>query len=564
MMQNQASADRVLKLKSIEKLGKMLGIDLHQYLILLALFSTLSDRLEFMGLTAGINKAVGFYLFGSLLLSLTVLGKPSLPGYLLLMIGFSMLAILWILLMDAANSIMNPDEASVLAHQPIRGATYVAAKLTHILVVVAVIIPALNIIPAIAGLFLHGSRWFYPLTHLMAAYLAGLFIAFFVCGIYGWLFHFISPENLKNASLWLQLIVFIVMPAFQQIAILAGVGRLRFVGSFLRSSWMPWRWFVAVGLVGHSDYPGFSAWEAFAACLVTCAFIALGLRAFRADYMAKVADLVQGSAFATNQRQRMSWLNPLIRKLTGAPSGYGAFSFMTIMFRRDWNFRRLAILLILPFLFAPLVAVIVSIRESPFVSGSFAITHFSLMHVFPHFLGLILAVACMLVAYTADPKGASIFVSLPIKRLRPFVRGIYASLLMPMGILHLLLLGPCIWFWGIAQGVLYIYFSASLVAIYAGLAILLVDGFPFANAFKPSATNAVPVIYLVAAIPILFFAAIQWLVFFNAYLVLTSAIVLTLLAYLIAHFSLGRMENTIRVNLTQLGFLPTEMFKGLE
>jgi len=49
-----------------------------------------------------------------------------------------MFAILWILLMDAANSIMNPDEASVLAHQPIRGASYVAAKLTHILVAVPV------------------------------------------------------------------------------------------------------------------------------------------------------------------------------------------------------------------------------------------------------------------------------------------------------------------------------------------------------------------------------------------------------------------------------------------
>jgi hypothetical protein len=39
---------------------------------------------------------------------------------------------------------------------------------------------------------------------------------------------------------------------------------------------------------------------------------------------------------------------------------------------------------------------------------------------------------------------------------------------------------------------------------------------------------------------------------------------LALLAYAIAHFSLGRLENTVRVNLTQLGFLPTEMFKEIE
>lgn len=563
-MELRISAESIFKSKGIAKIGGTLGIDVYQYRILLGLFSTLSNRMEFMGLTAGLNKAVGFYIFGSLLLSLPVLGNPSLPGYLLLMVGFSMFAILWILLMDAANSIMNPDEASVLTSQPIRGATYIAAKLTHILVVVAVIIPALNVIPAIAGLHLHGSRWFYPLTHLMAAYLAGLFIAFLVCGIYGWLFHFVSPANLKNASLWLQLITFIVMPAFQQIAILAGAGRLQIVGSFLRSAWMPWRWFVAVGLTGHSGYSGFSAWEAGAACFVTCLFIALGLRAFRADYMAKVADLVQGSASPANRRSRMPWLNPLIRTLTGAPSGYGAFTFMSTMFRRDWNFRRQVIPLVLPFLIAPLAAVIGSIRKSPFVSGGFTIRDFSLMHLFPHFLGLVLAVVCVLVPYTAEPKGASVFVNLPIERLRPFVRGVYSSLWVPLAILHLFLLVPCIWFWGAIQGVLFIYFSVALISIYAGLAILLVDGFPFANAFKPSMAKAMPLIYLAAAIPIFIFAAIQWLVFHSALLVLACATVLGLVAYAIAYFSLGRLENTIRVNLKQLGFLPTEMFKELE
>ena len=219
MMELRSSAEEIVKSKSLGKLCGILGINIRQYRLLLGLFSTLSDRLEFMGLTAGLNKALGFYLVGSLLLSLVVLAKPTLPGYLLFMIGFSMFILLWILLMDAANSIMNPDEASVLAHQPISGATYVAAKLTHVLVIVGAIIPALNLIPAIAGLSLRDSRWFYPLTHLLAAYLAGLFIAFLVCGIYGWLFRFISPANLKNASLWLQLLAFMVMPIFQQVAI---------------------------------------------------------------------------------------------------------------------------------------------------------------------------------------------------------------------------------------------------------------------------------------------------------------------------------------------------------
>jgi hypothetical protein len=559
-----ASNVKTLQFRIVGKPGDFLGINFRQYRILLHLFSTLSDRLEFMGMIAGLDKAVGFYLVGSLLLSMAVFANPSLPGYLLFMIGFSMFSILWILLMDAANSIMNPDEASVLAHQPIRGATYVAAKLTHILIVVGAVIPALNLIPAIAGLRLHGSRWFYPLTHLLAAYLAGLFIAFLICGLYGWMFRFISPANLKNAALWLQLITFLVMPAFQQLAILAGADKLRAAGTFLRSSWMPWRWFVAIGLTGHSGYPGFSAWKAGAACLMTCLFIALGLRAFRTDYMTKVADLMQGSASRANRRSRASWLSPMIRKIAGAPSGYGAFSFMSIMLRRDWNFRRQMIPVVVPFLVAPLAAVISSIRKSPFVSGNYAIRDFSLMHLFPHFLGMILAMACLLISYSAEPKGSAIFINLPIGRLRPFVRGIYSSLWMPVAILHLCLLGPCVWFWGIAHGVLYICFSVALVSVYASLAILLIDGLPFANAFKPSMAKALPLIYLAAAIPILFFAVIQWLVFYSALIVLVMAAAMALLAFVIAHFSLGRLEEKARINLTQLGFLPTELFKELE
>jgi len=144
------------------------------------------------------------------------------------------------------------------------------------------------------------------------------------------------------------------------------------------------------------------------------------------------------------------------------------------------------------------------------------------------------------------------------------VRGIYASLWTPLAILHLFLLVPCIFFWGAIEGMLFTCFSLALVSIYAGLGILLVDGFPFGNAFKPHVVAGMPMIYLAAAIPILFFAAIQWLVFNSSLLVLVAAIVLSLLGYAMARFSLGRLEKTVHVNLTQLGFIPTEMFRELE
>jgi hypothetical protein len=563
MMEPNPLRDRILKSKGVAKLCRALGINPHQYCLLLDLFSMLSDRLEFMGTTVSLKKVIGGYVFISLLLSLIAFTNLPLHGYLLIILGSSMLFMFMMLTQDVANSIMNPDEASVLAHQPIRGATYVAAKLTHVFVIVAVITSALNALPAVAGLYLRESQWFYPLTHLMAAYLAGLFVAFLVCGIYGWLFLFIAPAKLKNAALWLQLLMLVIPTlVFNTLQIVFGTRLLeqtRIISKALGSSWMPWRWFVALGLMGHAKYPGFSFWEAGAACLLTCALIAFGLRGFRADYLIKVSALIQGSAASAARSSRRSWLNPLVRKLTGAPSGYGAFSWVCTMVRRDWNFRMQAFWNIGAWLLFLIFAVVQGIRVSPYTSGAI-----SPLHALPHVLGVLMAIVCSLIPYTAEPQGSSLFVTLPLGPLRPFVRGIYLSLWMPVGILHLCLLGPCIWFWGVAAGLLFIGFSMALASAYLCLTVFFIDGFPFANAFKPSVGKELSMVFLIMLIPILPLLIIQWLIFHNAFLVLAAAIALAFLAYMVAHFSLGRLEKRVNTNLKLLGFGPQQLFKELE
>ena len=202
--------NRLLNSKAVRRLCGRLGVDPHQYRLLLDLFDALGNRQEFMNTTVDVNKVAGAYFGLSSLLSLIVFARPPLQAYLSGFIGYSMLILSMTVLLDAVNSLMNPDEASVLSHLPIRGSTYVAAKLTHLLSLVAIIATAMNLVPAIAGLYLAGASWFYPLSHLLASYLAGLFIAFLFCGFCGWLFLFISPAKLKAAALWLQLIALVV------------------------------------------------------------------------------------------------------------------------------------------------------------------------------------------------------------------------------------------------------------------------------------------------------------------------------------------------------------------
>lgn len=133
-----------------------------------------------------------------------------------------------------------------------------------------------------------------------------------------------------------------------------------------------------------------------------------------------------------------------------------------------------------------------------------------------------------------------------------------------MVILHLCLLGPCMWFWGVAEGALFIGYSVAMASVYLGLAIFFIEGFPFANAFKPSTGKSLPIIFLFMLIPISIFGVIQWFVFRNIILALSAGAALVMLALAVGHFGLDKLEKKVRVNLQMLGFSPQQMFKELE
>jgi hypothetical protein len=89
------------------------------------------------------------------------------------------------------------------------------------------------------------------------------------------------------------------------------------------------------------------------------------------------------------------------------------------------------------------------------------------------------------------------------------------------------------------ENLVFIFFSGALVSLYAGLAVLLIEGLPLANAFKPSAVSAMPVIYLMGLGCALAVSVIQWLLFHFVYLVLAGAIMIAAPAFIVAHLSLG-------------------------
>ena len=113
---------------------------------------------------------------------------------------------------ETANSLVNPVEGVVLAHQPVNGATYTAAKLTHLARIVGYFVFGLNTVPAVAGLLLHESRWWYPFIHLLAAGAVGFVMALFCCALFGWLLRFVPVRRLKAAGQVAATLPFLGMP----------------------------------------------------------------------------------------------------------------------------------------------------------------------------------------------------------------------------------------------------------------------------------------------------------------------------------------------------------------
>lgn len=564
MKPNSSLKQSILNSKIVKKICSSLGIDLRQYRILLNLFNTLGNRLEFMNTTINLQRVLGWYVVLSILFSLVALGDPSLQSYLLIFIVTSMVILLMTILQDAAQSLLDPDEATILAHHPIRGATYVAAKLTHLLTIVALVVPSLNLVPAFVGVFLTESRWYYPITHLAASYLAGLFIAFFICGIYGWLFLLISPAKLKNTVLWLQIVVpFLFLASFHLMRLFIADEKISLIFTRMFSlSWMPWRWFVAVGLLGHVNYNGRIAGEALTGCILTGVLIAFGLRSFRVDYLIKASSLIQGRSAPAVAYPRISRLGMLVRKFTGAPSGYGAFSFMSILCRRDWNFRRQVLMNGAAFVIFGLAAGIAGIRTSPFGFLRAATLSFSPIHIFPHLLGLVLIFACSLISYTSNPKGAVVFICHPIPNYRIFLRGIYLLPWLYVIVLpHLCLLGPCMWSWGASHALLFFSYSIFLSSFYLALGFFFAEGFPFVNAFKPSRFAEMQIPILGAMILMILIAGIQWVLFRSLPLAIGATVGVAMLAVIAIPISIRRMETKARQNLQLLNLTPQSIFK---
>lgn len=519
-----------------------LGVDARSFWLLVDLFGQLSERSEILDQLGrngiALKSAAWMYFAFSALASLgAMVARPALgsfAGWFLAATGF---LLLMVLLMETGNSLVNPVEAAVLAHQPISGATYTAAKLTHLITVVLYLVAGLNVAPALAGLTLKGAPWFYPLAHMGAALAIGFAVALFCCALFGWLIRFIPARRLKAAAQLLP-----ILP-------------------LLLTSWPhnTRKWFAGLHVLELLPaQPEARLVLGAAAAAGVAITMALGIRSLSADYLIRVSGMTRGGA-AAGAGRRTSWLGAIVARWFGGQPARAGFAFTSRMMRRDWQFRRqllpMAIIALLSLV--PLLAT--NWWKDPFLGP------FTPVHLLPHILGIALFMICFLLPYGTDYKGAWIFLLAPVRATDRFARGVHALLWIVMVVVpHAILLPLLAWSWGAWHAGLFTCYSMAAASLYLALELRLIEGAPFSSPVDTSRGAVMMPMMILSAIVMALAVGLQYFFLFRSpALVLAATAVVGAAAWVATRAGLAAFAVSIRFHLglasAESGTLYTEI-----
>lgn len=506
------------------------GINPRHYWLLVDLFGQLSERHEFMSQLGrsgfALNSMALFYFVFSIVFSVIfLLIGVSARLCLLACLLFTVLILFTLLISETNNSLVNPVEGLVLSHQPIAGATYTAAKLSHLARILLYVVPALNAAPAVAGLWLPGARWFYPLLHLGAAFALGLLIAFFCCALFGWLIRFVPAPRLKVVGNWAELLAWFSYFLFPQ--------SLRLVRHYHLAHLVPApgapRWALGIGLM-----------------LLAAASVVFGLQSLSVDYMLRVSSIVHGGSGAQVKAKRQqrngdfaSWL--------GGQLGRAGYEYVSQMMTRDWVFLRQTIA-ILPLVVMTGVGMYPGLRTSPFSR------HFTPLHALPHLFGFLLLLVCIALPYGNHDKGAWVFLLAPVHSFRRFAAGVLALLWLRFILVpHLFLLALLTWFWGIRDASAFLAYSLAVSSFYVGLELRLVESVPFSRQPRASQGAMLLPLMIVGGLAASLVGALQYyFVFRSLVATLATTAAVAVAAFFLIRSSLTSVGDSMRFDLGRL------------
>jgi len=409
----------------------------------------------------------------------------------------------------------------VLAHRPIRGATYTAAKLSHLGVLVAKLTLAINGIPALVGLTLPGAGWLYPLRHLGLALAIGLVCALACCALYGAMLRILPPTRIQAVSSVVEgaplVLVAVAPPLFRQMR---------------KANWLP-------------QDPQTQQWLMGAAALFAVLAVIFGLRALSTDFLLRVASIVHGGRTRTFH-SGLRWSPASLAAWSGGQPARAAFAYMAAQMRRDYQFRR-QLLAQIAAIVIPFGGLLANLRQSPFQPD------FVPAHGLPHICGFALFLVCSALPYGNQPKAAWIFQLAPRHAWPRFAQGVHTMLWTWLVALpHTLELAVALYYWPVADALLFTGYSLALASLYLAATLLIIDYVPFTRPMQPERGAMLLPAMLVGGVFVAIAVTLQYFLIFRARLAVPAAtLVIAAAAWIGTRSALRRLAVDMQFGIAQ-------------
>ena len=533
---------RFLRGTAFTRLLKACGIDPRRYWILVDLFETLGARQELAGIGGydSMRAVAIVWFFFSSFVSLVMVATGSAPAtYLLVFVVVTVFQLSVILVAEVAESLVNPVDGLVLAHQPVNGATWSGAKLTHLVRVVVYVVTGMNGVPALAGVLLphtgEYSRLLYAPAHFAIALIVGLIAGLLCCSLFGWLVRLMPVRRLKAAAAMVQAVPMLLFFGFQYLDE-AAEGFQIWAASFeLPAGWR------AAGETIPGGFPALAGTVAAAAATLAMVF---GLRALSRDHLIRASILMQSGMRARRSRRRRLPLARWVGRFGGGQAARAGYEYLLALVVRDWQFRRsMAMHAPAPIVF--FIVMLVAGRElSPFGPG------FAWAHLLPHLIGMLMLTVCLFLAYGNDYKGAWSFATAPDAAFRVFAGGVCTALWLVLVLLpHVFWLVVLAWSWGVADSAVFIAYSAAVGSLYLGVGLRLIGGVPFGRQMAP-VRNALTMGMLMGfGLAVAVAVGIQYVLFRSYSAVVVATVVVGAGAWFVTRLSLGSFATRMRSSL---------------
>lgn len=487
-----------------------------------------------------------FYGIMGLSVSASLAGGASPFMYSLLLLSYSMVMMVFAVILEFGHSIVHPDDEEILGFRPVSSRTYFLARLGNILIFVAMTGSALTLFPALVGLGL-GVDWVFVPVFYGVSLLGNMAGAALVVLFYTALLRLLPYRRFQSILGVIQIAFFFVIFFFYQL-----IPRLDhdFLGTASgMSRWLylwPPAWFSAMIQVLLGDHrPDYWILSGLAVGFSVFLF-AVAFRRISMRYASMISGLQQegaftgGSAKAGRSGSRVRAGGLLSRFLH--PEAQAGYFITARMLKRDRSVK----MSVYPILGIPLAFMVLSVVEgelaNPFSGGVAGTTHIGIMMLF-----FVMVSVVMGMIYSQEWEASWIFHVSPLRSPGHLIQGVKLAVLFRVVIPLFVLIGV-VYSIQIPLPAAWLYTGSLLIegmVVFSAVS-LIIRSFPFSQPReRGERTRQIAVLLLIMPFfGLVFFIQHIIIRFAWAWLLMHAGLVLA--AFFIERGALKRLNRVLR------------------